>query len=423
MQTFKGLSSLNSAYINNNGAKTQAEVQMQPKTDVLVQQPQIKAGQPLQTTQAQNQFVEPLKTTQGYAPEMYSPRESYQINAQNPILNPNTAYIEGVGAVPSGYFIEAEKAHGSEDHIVKKTPLTGARIVADKLTKGVLSYAPKGMQGSKNSNFYEYLSLGMIPYIVGSGMMIATTIAATKFFNPNDARASKMMGKGVALGVAFYAVMKWLGGKVMEKGTEAVTGVDMAMPYKKIISELPENGEAKVATEFHRVFESVDFPRWDLINKQGEENGNRYEYYDKIAKEKLGCEEQLNAPDQVVQPLIKNALVRAMAAKSVSSFLWAATGVAIAAQEAFRNFGYRPKQATFIKRLKDFPKEFGQTLVKAAKQLWKGSSTSSKLVGRGLIIGAAASTILGLLNVKRGFKIDSKPSQSRIDYKKDYVEN
>ncbi len=52
------------------------------------------------------------------------------------------------------------------------------------------------------------------------------------------------------------------------------------------------------------------------------------------------------------------------------------------------------------KRLKD-----------AAKSLWKGSSPASKLVGRGLVISAAASTVLGLLNVKRGYKIDTKPSK------------
>ena len=46
-----------------------------------------------------------------------------------------------------------------------------------------------------------------------------------------------------------------------------------------------------------------------------------------------------------------------------------------------------------------------------------------KLVGRGLVISAAASTVLGLLNVKRGYKIDTKPSKSQIDYKKEYVEN
>lgn len=407
VQAFKGLSSINAAFLNANGqAQNQSVAQVSAQNQVL-----------------QNQFIEPLQTTQGYAPEVYSSQHASQINTQKPILNPNTAYVQGIGAVPSGYFIEGEGHHGSEDHIIKKTPLTGPRIVADKLVKGVFSYAPKGMQGSKNSNFYEYLSLGMIPYIVGSGMMVATTVAATKFFNPNDAKASKMIGKGAALGVVFYAMMKWLGGKVMEKGTEVITGVDMGMPYKKIISELPENGKEKVATEFHRVFESVDFPRWDLINKQGEANGNRYEYYDKIAKEKLGCDEQLNAPDQAVQPLIKKALTKAMAAKSISSFLWAAVGVAIAAQKDFAEFACFRNKPTFKEFITKVPVNFVKTLKNASVSLWKGSSPSSKLVGRGLVIGAAASTVLGLLNVKRGYKIDTKPTKSQIDYKKEYVEN
>ena len=399
-QAFKGISPLNAAYLNINGDDKQQQSQ---------------AAAP-----AKAQLIEPLQTTQGYAPEMHQAKSA----AQNPILNPNTAYVEGVGAVPSGYFIQGEKAHGSEDHIIKKTPLTGARIVADKLVKDIFTYAPKGMQGSKNSNFYEYLSLGMIPYIVGSGMMVATTVAATKFFNPNDAKASKMIGKSAALGVAFYAVMKWLGGKLMEKGTQAITGVDMAMPYKKIISELPENGKEKVSTEFHRVFESVDFPRWDLINKQGEEKGNRYEYYDKIAKDKLGCEEPLNAPDQVVQPLIKQALTKAMAARSIASFLWAGVGVAIASQkpfaEEFLNFS---KNSGILNTLKHLPRNFAEVFVKSAKQLWNGSTAKSGMVGKGLIIAAGASTILGLLNVKRGYKIDKKQSETKIDYKKDYVEN
>lgn len=398
-QIFGGVSSLNAAYMNNSNAHTQAQT-----------------SPAAQNTSMQAQIAAPLNTTQGYAPELKQ--------GNTPVSTPASAYMPGVGTVPSGYFLEGEGHHGSEDHIIKKTPLTGARIVADKLTKDIFTYAPKGMQGSRNSNFYEYLSLGMIPYIVGSATMIATTVAATKFFNPNDAKASKMIGKGAALGVAFYAVMKWLGGKAIEKGTEALTGVDMAMPYKKVISELPENGKEKVSTEFHRVFESIDFPRWDLINKQGEENGNRYEYYDKIAKDKLGCDEPLNAPDQVVQPLIKQALTKAMAAKSISSFLWAAVGVAIAAQKDFANLmtypGGKPK---FTKMLKDLPLDFARTLKDAAKSLWKGSSVSSKIVGRGLIIGAAASTVLGLTNVKRGYKVDKRPSKSQIDYNKGYVEN
>lgn len=351
-----------------------------------------------------------------------APMQQFNPQAQTgnqPISTSNSAYMPGVGAVPSGYFLPGEESHGSEDHIIKKTPLTGARIMADKIAKDIFVYAPKGMQGSKNSNFYEYLSLGIIPYIAGSAGLIATSVAASRFFNPNEAKASKMMSKNVVGGVLLYAAMKWLGAKVMNKGTQLMTGIDMDMPYKKVISELPENGRERVVTEFHKVFESVDFPRWDLINKQGETNGNRYEYYDKIAKEKLGCDEPLNAPDQAVQPLIQKALAKAMAARSIASFLWAATGVAIAAQKPFTEF----KMPAFKNMLKELPLQLGKTLAKSVKQMWKGSNMASSVIGKSLLIATAASTVLGILNVKRGFKIDTKHSESKIDYKKDYVEN
>lgn len=393
--TFKGsasvgLSSLNAAYMN-------------------------KAGMPA----AQNAAVQSALLQQ--MPAVQIPVPIMQSNSV--VSNPTPAYMSGVGTVSSGYFIPGDDNHGSEDRIIKKTPLTGVRIMADKVTKDIFVYAPKGMQGSKNSNFYEYLSLGIVPYIAGSATMAATALAATKFFNPNDAKASSMVGKGIAMGVVLYALMRWAANKVINKGTQLITGVDMDMPYKKVINELPENGREKVVTEFHKVFESVDFPRWDLINKQGEENGNRYEFYDKIAKNKLGCEEPLNAPDQVIQPLIKQALTKAMAVKSIASFLWAAVGVSIAAQKPFSNFlsfVYKPSVLDFLRSL---PLDFAKSFAKSAKDLWTGSTVKSSLAGKSLIVSAAATTVLGLLNVKRGYKIDKKQSETKIDYKKGYVEN
>lgn len=173
-QAFKGnassgLSSLNALYIQNTGVQNPANAMIQPAAQFApsAAQAAIPSGQ------------------------------------QNGVINPLPAYMPGVGAVPSGYFMPGDDNHGSEDKIIKKTPLTGARIMADKIAKDIFVYAPKGMQGSKNSNFYEYLSLGIIPYIVGSAMLIATSVAAKKFFNPNDAKASGMMGKNIAIGSYF----------------------------------------------------------------------------------------------------------------------------------------------------------------------------------------------------------------------------
>ena len=231
----------------------------------------------------------------------------------------DTAKLE---SIPKNSYLVVHKDLDNEDHIIKKRPTTGARIVADKFVNDVFSYAPKGMTGSKNSNFYEFLSLGLIPNLVGSASLILISNALNNKFGGRDSLFANMNGRKMAAGVVLYAAGKWLGNKIINKGVKATTGVDMEMPYKKIVHELPDyKGDPDTTSvEFHRVFESTDFPRWDLINKQGEHNNNRYEYYDKMAK-KMGYTQELNASDQVVQPKIKEVLVKSTAAKSISSFV------------------------------------------------------------------------------------------------------
>ncbi len=52
-----------------------------------------------------------------------------------------------------------------------------------------------------------------------------------------------------------------------------------------------------------------------------------------------------------------------MAAKSISSFLWAGVGVALAAQKDFADFmSYSAGKPKFTKMLKDLPFEFGKTV-------------------------------------------------------------
>ena len=300
----------------------------------------------------------------------------------------DTAKLE---SIPKNSYLVVHKDLDNEDHIIKKRPTTGARIVADKFVNDVFSYAPKGMTGSKNSNFYEFLSLGLIPNLVGSASLILISNALNNKFGGRDSLFANMNGRKMAAGVVLYAAGKWLGNKIINKGVKATTGVDMEMPYKKIVHELPDyKGDPDTTSvEFHRVFESTDFPRWDLINKQGEHNNNRYEYYDKMAK-KMGYTQELNASDQVVQPKIKEVLVKSTAAKSISSFVWAALGVAIAAQKPFEEFMNFRQKPTFTQAVKELPKQVAVTMKESVKSLAKTK------MGKGLMIGAAATSILGI---------------------------
>ena len=326
----------------------------------------------------------------------------------------DTAKLE---SIPKNSYLVVHKDLDNEDHIIKKRPTTGARIVADKFVNDVFSYAPKGMMGSRNSNFYEFLSLGLIPNLIGSASLILISNALNNKFGGRDSLFANMNGRKMAAGVVLYAAGKWLGNKIINKGVKATTGVDMEMPYKKVVHELPDyKGDTDTTSvEFHRVFESVDFPRWDLINKQGEHNNNRYEYYDKMAK-KMGYSQELNASDQVVQPKIKEVLVKSTAAKSISSFVWAALGVAIAAQqpfEEFMNFRHKP---TFTQALKELPKQIGRTMKDSVKSLAKTK------MGKGLMIGAAATSVLGIWNASKGFKAPKENKKSTVDYNKQYME-
>ena len=326
----------------------------------------------------------------------------------------DTAKLE---SIPKNSYLVVHKDLDNEDHIIKKRPTTGARIVADKFVNDVFSYAPKGMTGSKNSNFYEFLSLGLIPNLVGSASLILISNALNNKFGGRDSLFANMNGRKMAAGVVLYAAGKWLGNKIINKGVKATTGVDMEMPYKKIVHELPDYKDDPDTTsvEFHRVFESTDFPRWDLINKQGEHNNNRYEYYDKMAK-KMGYTQELNASDQVVQPKIKEVLVKSTAAKSISSFVWAALGVAIAAQKPFEEFMNFRQKPTFTQAVKELPKQVAVTMKESVKSLAKTK------MGKGLMIGAAATSILGVWNAVKDFKAPKENKQSTVDYNKQYME-
>lgn len=86
---------------------------------------------------------------------------------------------------------------------------------------------------------------------------------------------------------------------------------------------------------------------------------------------KMGYTQELNASDQVVQPKIKEVLVKSTAAKSISSFVWAALGVAIAAQKPFEEFMNFRQKPTFTQAVKELPKQVAVTMKESVKSLAK----------------------------------------------------
>jgi hypothetical protein len=303
--------------------------------------------------------------------------------------------------------------HG--DKIIKKTPVTGVKVAAHKLASGVGPYTKKGLEGSRNSNFYEFLSMGAVPYILGSVATVGTYAAMR--ISGNGAAEAKKKAATVAAGVVLYGVGKLLGGKVMNKAVKTGTGIDLDMTYKRTTAELPEGPgqKAKKRNEYHKVFASADFFRKDLLLKKGASEGNRYSWYDKITK-KMGYKDPINAPHQIVDDKIKSTIVKTNAAKSISSYLWAAAGVALGTRDAFGNIGNWAKGATKGETVKNAIGHFGRTFKEAGKDLM--STTAGKAV-----VGAAAlATVLGCANVMRGFKVskDKLCEKPKVDLKKEY---
>ena len=244
----------------------------------------------------------------------------------------------------TGYYVskedKKEKIYKNESHIYKQGPLSGIKAGAHRFYNDILTYFPKGFAGSKNSDFYEYLSLGMIPYVIGSAMLIGLYSAANKNYNSQSAFAAGNVAKRMGAGVILYGIGKWLSKKISHKLIKGSTGVDLDMRYVNKVNELPENGNYKGITriQYPGVFDSADFPRKDLIASDNELNyDNVYEYEDRIAK-KAGFKDRLNAPNQTMWPKIRELKVRTTALENVSKYVMAATGVALGTQKAFEEY-------------------------------------------------------------------------------------
>ena len=315
-----------------------------------------------------------------------------------------------------GYLVnneeKKEKFYKNESHIHKQTLLTGVKADTHKLYNDVFTYFPKAFAGSKNSDFYEYLSLGMVPNLIGSAMLIALYGGANKFFNQADKAFAGISAKQAGAGVILYATAKWAYQRLARAGIKASTGVDLDMRYVKKINELPEPGQEKglVRTQYPGVYDSVQFYRSDLLAKDAELNhGNVYHHDDKIV-EKAGFNGKQNAPNQMASKKIREVKARTTALENVGKYIVAATGVALGFQKQFGEIDFK-HPGTILK-----------ALTKGVEQLWQGAPRNAitKHYGKALLIGSALTTFLTWLIPTLGFKHNPNTIKTKVDTNKEY---
>ncbi len=311
-----------------------------------------------------------------------------------------------------------QEIHEASDCIIENSFKNRAKIATDRFVNAFTIYPAKGLKGDKNSNFYEFLAMGTVPYILGSAALMAIAPIA-KFYDKHGKKQASKYCNAFALGVLAYGVLKNVSKDFIKKPVKWVTGIDLDLPYKKIVRDLPSTSDGKVNAniEYHKVFESVDFTRTDLLYDYDKYGKKRGSYYDYIAR-KNGLGTNLNASDQKVKPFIHKVAVKERICETWSSYAWAILGVGLCMQKSTKEFfGLAPTSSGVQKfkprNLWDKTKKLGKTMLESIKEM------HSKKAGKALIYTAIASTILGNIitltnnkpkKVKDEIKLNNKDS-------------
>jgi hypothetical protein len=314
-----------------------------------------------------------------------------------------------------------------KDTVLKNNVWTNTKIGIEKFQNSFISYPQKGLKGDKNFNFYEFLTTGMFPYVAGSLTLMSVFNIRNKHFDNKSKLFADALGKKMALGVVFYGLAKQMSKCFVTKPVKWATGVDVNMPYLKVVYTQPKfNGDTDIMkNEYHKVFESVEFPRWDLLYQDEKSGKPRNAYYDKIAK-KMGLGENLKDSDQEVKPKIKSVVTKTTTVVRLTQYMWAGLGVALAMQKPWENFFKninlhfytvnefvdKNKDMSFFQKLfktgknigvKTFNlgKSFAYTTWKSAKELYNPDSEEKALTkvqkhaGKVFIFAALAANIIG----------------------------
>ena len=338
----------------------------------------------------------------------------------------NSNYVNSPNSNKISYYEPSaplkEKMSHSHDYLLPGNITNKTKANLYRVGQAFTTYPSKGLKGDQNSNFYEFLAMGVIPYIVGSLTMMAVFNAASSEFSPTSQKAASKIGKKLGIGVVLYVLAKELAKKVVETPVKVATGVDLGQPYKRFIHELPPNSyeEGKTRIEYHKVFESVDFPREDLLYAEGNKVGNRNEWFDNIAK-RNGFGE-LHASDQEMKPRIKELAIKAQTWKTILAYAWAATAVGIAAQTPWEELGVN--KGNKMQGLKRLVPDFFDISKRSIKEMWQGGVAKSKpagIFGKALLIGTAALSVIAPIATISGFRAKHE-NKSAVDESKRYYE-
>lgn len=330
----------------------------------------------------------------------------------------------------------------NEDRILSSNSFVRGGLAANKYINAWTTYTIRGFSGSQNSNFYEFLSMGMIPYTIGSLMLIAMSNIVNHTLKPQDRLNASKFGLKAGLGVILYGLAKHFSKKLVEKPVKWATGIDVNLPYMRYSHDTPtQKNNDPVSAEGHYAFESIEFPRTDLLQNYQGGKDKANEYFDKIAR-KMGYSQKLPDSDQIVKPKIREVSTKTKTVTYLTQYLWAALGVAFAFQKPWEKLVKNDPSGNWIgssfkETMKNFKKHFKLpkesdvdqiflAMRDSAKELYNGSAIPNKyerFSGKALVWGTLLSTILGTGWIIASSKKKDKPISSKyaIDKSREYV--
>ncbi len=296
-----------------------------------------------------------------------------------------------------------EEEHvNDKSHVLVNNAQTRIRQNTQKVTSAFVDYPIRGLKGDVNSDFYEFLTMGIVPYILGSAAFMFVFNTANKYLNLFEKEKASVYGKKMALGVILYGLFKSISKNLVTKPVKHSTGIDTELPYENILYTLPKaaGAEANIDIKYQqrKVYDSKEFFRKDLLPK---------EYFDKVAK-KLGLGDNINDSVSEVTPIIQNIVATTNTAKSLVSYSWASIGVGLAVQDSWkdlfntisnrkkftpdRNAGFFKNRLNKLKNTSNnilsISSSAIHSLFKSIAQMWRGKAGSSgfaKHAGKWLI--------------------------------------
>ncbi|HBG49426.1 MAG TPA: hypothetical protein DDW90_08000 [Cyanobacteria bacterium UBA9971] len=290
--------------------------------------------------------------------------------------------------------------------------LTKLKVELKKAAK-LPEYAYRGLKGDPNANFYEYLSLGNIPYFIGGPLLAAVFAFGATRFGTQEKVSAVIRAKQIAVGVGLYYLGAELAKKVIDIPVKFFRGVDLNHPYENVVDcrATSTTGYSPKKIEYHKVPESVDFTRFDLMSgDETKENGQAVnEQFDKLAK-KFGIDKNVQDTDATLKGSIKKLIISSTAFKYALTAPFVALGVAIAAQDAWGNIGgkafsenikniFSTKSLLNLKQRATIAGEIIKgNLITPMKESFKALWKNNK-IGKAIILTSAIAPILANLRI------------------------